>query len=69
MGDGSLSETLSKAQRIGVGIAHKARGAQTTLLTHPSARYVRSGSAQWLFSEAVYCQWLDRYKQSAQAFS
>ncbi len=69
MGDESLDETLSKAQRIGVGIAHKARGAQTKLLTRPSARYVRSGSTQWLFSEAVYGQWLDRYKQSAQAFS
>lgn len=69
MGDGSLNETLSNAHRIGVGIAHKARGSETKLLTRPSARYVRSGSAQWLFSEAVYSQLLDRYKQSAQAFS
>lgn len=69
MGDGSLNEMLSDAQRIGVGIAYKARGAETKLLTRPSARHIRSGAAQWLFSEAVYGQWLDRYKQSAQAFS
>lgn len=69
LGKGSEHEALSRAGQLGIGIARKLPGAALTLLLRPSTRHIRSGPAQWLFSESVYGEWLDRYRDSAQAFS
>jgi hypothetical protein len=69
LGEGDPSETLRRAQQIGVGIAHNPKAREIQILTPPSKGYIRSGPADWFFREAVFDEWLARYKESAQAFS